>query len=260
MNGFTALVLAGSRVGADPVAAYAGVTHKGLIVLDGQTLLARVLHALDAAGAARICVSSNDPAIDTELAAISLNASVERIEAGASPSLSVAQALEHLGAPLLVTTCDHALLRPEWIRQFRKDAPAEADIAVLLAPEDAVRAAAPQTERTYLAFRDGRYSGCNLFLLRTSRARAAVDLWRRVEAHRKQPWRIALMLGPAMLFGFILRRLTLDGAVRRLGRRAGVAATAVLTPFGLAAVDVDKPADLDLVRALVAAGDPAQRT
>lgn len=260
MNGFTALVLAGSRGGVDPVAAYAGVTHKGLIVLDGQTLLARVLHALDAAGAARICVSSNDPAIAAELDALSLNASVERIEAAEGPSLSVAQALETLGAPLLVTTCDHALLRPEWIRRFRKDAPADADIAILLAAEAAVRAAAPRTKRTYLTFRDGRYSGCNLFLLRTPQARAAVDLWRCVEAHRKQPWRMALMLGPATLLGFALRRLTLDGTIQRLGRRAGVSAVAVRTPFGLAAVDVDKPADLDLVRGLVAAGDADQRT
>ena len=45
--------------------------------------------------------------------------------------------------------------------------------------------------------------------------------------------------------------LTLDDAVQRLGRKAGVEAAAVRTPYGLAAVDVDKPADLDLVRRLV---------
>jgi len=163
----------------------------------------------------------------------------------------VREAAQALGVPLLVTTVDHALLRPEWVRQFIEDAPAEADIAVLLAPEAAVRAAAPQTRRTYLKFRDGRYSGCNLFLLRTERALAAVDLWRKVEAHRKQPWRIALLLGPAMLLGYGFGLLTLDGTIRRLGRRAGVTAVAVRSPYGLAAVDVDKPDDLDLVRSLV---------
>ncbi|MCA1482079.1 hypothetical protein I6F37_44895, partial [Bradyrhizobium sp. NBAIM08] len=54
-----------------------------------------------------------------------------------------------------------------------------------------------------------------------------------------------------MLIGYALGWLTLDGAIALVGRRAGVTAAAVLTPHGLAAVDVDKPSDLDLVRALV---------
>jgi len=247
VSGFTAVVLAGSRGGAvDPVAAYAGVRHKGLIELNGETLLTRVLRALKAAGATRIGVST-----DNEVVAAQLPKGVEQIASTASPSLSVHQAAVALGTPLLVTTVDHALLQPEWVRQFIDATPADADIAVLLAPEAVVRMAAPQTERTYLKFRDGRYSGCNLFLLRTPKALAAVDLWRRVEAYRKQPWRIALLMGPRMLVGYATGRLTLDAAIDLIGRRAGVKAAAVRTPYGLAAVDVDKPADLDLVRRLV---------
>ena len=246
MTGFTALVLAGSRGGIDPVADYAGVSHKGLIVLGGETLLARVLRALKAAGATRIGVSTNDDALADQLPA-----GVERMASTPSPSLSVHEGAVALGTPLLVTTVDHALLQPEWVRQFIDDAPADADIAVLMAPEGVVREAAPGTQRTYLKFRDGRYSACNLFLLRTPRAIAAVDLWRRVESYRKQPWRIALLMGPQMLLSYALGLLTLDGAVALIGRKAGVKAAAVLTPDGLAAVDVDKPSDLDLVRSIV---------
>jgi GTP:adenosylcobinamide-phosphate guanylyltransferase len=246
LTGFTALVLAGSRGGIDPVADYAGVSHKGLIVLGGETLLARVLKALRGAGATRIGVSTNDDALAGQL-----GGEVQRIASTDSPSLSVREGALSLGTPLLVTTVDHALLQPEWVRQFIDSTPADADIAVLLAPEAVVRAAAPQTKRTYLKFRDGRYSSCNLFLLRTPKSLAAVDLWRRVEAHRKQPWRVALLLGPRMLLGYALGLLTLDRAVALIGRRAGVKAAAVRTPYGLAAVDVDKPSDLDLVRDLV---------
>jgi GTP:adenosylcobinamide-phosphate guanylyltransferase len=56
-----ALVLAGSRGGADPVADYAGAPHKALIRLQGETLLARVVGALRAAGADRIAVVSSHP-------------------------------------------------------------------------------------------------------------------------------------------------------------------------------------------------------
>jgi GTP:adenosylcobinamide-phosphate guanylyltransferase len=255
LNGFRALVLAGSRGGIDPVAAYAGVSHKGLIVLGGQTLLARVLGALDQAGATRIGVSISDPDLEAALVALlavlTPNADVEVLPAAAGPSLSVRDGATALGAPLLVTTVDHALLRPEWVTDFMADAPADADIAVLLAPEALVRAAAPQTKRTYLAFRDGRYSGCNLFLLQTERAVQAIDLWRRVEQHRKQPWKIAALLGPVMLIRYLLGLMTLDETIGRIGRLAGVKAAAVRARHGLAAVDVDKPSDLDLVRSLV---------
>ena len=122
---------------------------------------------------------------------------------------------------------------------------------MLLAPEDRVRAAAPQTKRTYLRFQDGRYSGCNLFLLRNENALNVVHVWRKVEALRKQPWKIAAMLGPSFLIRYLLNWLTLDEAVLKLGKLAKVKAAAVRAHDGLAAVDVDKPSDLDLVRELV---------
>ena len=150
-----------------------------------------------------------------------------------------------------MTTVDHALLRSDWIRQFLADTPDFANAAVLLAPEDRVRAAAPGTQRTYLKFRDGRYSGCNLFLLRDESAMGVVQLWRKVEALRKQPWKIAAMLGPGFLARYLLGVLTLDQAVARLGKLAGVQAAAVRARDGRTAIDVDKPADLDLVRQLV---------
>jgi GTP:adenosylcobinamide-phosphate guanylyltransferase len=246
-----ALILAGSRPGAaDPVAAYAGVAHKALIELGGETLLARVAAAVRAADAARIAVSADHPAVTAEAARLGL----ELVAPAAGPSGSVAAGLATLGAPLLVTTADHALLKAAWVRRFVADVPADADVAVLLARSDVVEAAAPGTRRTYLRFADGAWSGCNLFLLRTPRAERAIGLWTRVETDRKRPWRIVRRLGPGLLLRYLIGRLSLAEAVAHLGARAGVGAAAVASPFGLAAVDVDKPADLDLVRAIVAAG------
>jgi GTP:adenosylcobinamide-phosphate guanylyltransferase len=247
-DGFGALILAGSRGGVDPVAAYAGVSHKALIVLDGQTLLARVAHALRAAGATRIAVSVSDDAVREEAAALGLAV----LTAARGPSLSVREGIEALGAPLLVTTADHALLQPEWITRFLADVPPQADVAALLARQDVVESAAPGTRRTYLRFADGAWSGCNLFHFATPRSVAALDLWAQVEADRKRPWRIVRKLGIGTLLRYISGRLTLVAAIAHLGRLASLNAAAVSTPFGLAAVDVDKPADLDLVRTLTA--------
>ena len=243
----TALVLAGSRTERNLLCEYAGVTHKSLIRLGGRTLLERVIGSLREAGVGRIAVSTSHDDVIVEAQALSAKV----LPAGPSPSGSVEDGARNLGFPLLVTTSDHALLKPEWVTQFLADIPPEAEIALLLAPEAAVRAAAPETQRSYLTFRDGRFSGCNLFYLRDERALAAIAVWRRVEAYRKQPWRIAALLGPTTLVSYALGRLTLDQAVERLGARVGLKAAAVRSNYGLCAVDVDKPSDLDLVRRLV---------
>jgi len=243
-----ALVLAGSRGGVDPVAAYAGVANKALIELAGRTLIERVLSALREAGIERLAVSASDPLVSD--AAHRQGAQVLAAEAG--PSLSARRGIEALGTPVLITTADHALLRAEWIEAFIASAPRDADICVLLARREVVEAAAPGTKRTYLRFADGDWSGCNLFLVRTARGLAAIDLWRQVEADRKKPWRIVRRLGAATLLRYGAGRLTLAEAIARMGRLCGARAAVVASPFGLAAVDVDKPADLDLVRELTA--------
>lgn len=245
---FNALVLAGSRGGIDPVAEYAGVADKAMIVVDGATMLARVVDALRRAGAGRIAVVASAAAVRDHAHALGL----EVIDAAAGPSSSAARGLAALGAPLLVTTADHALLRPEWIARFLADVPPHADVAALLARRETILAAVPDTRRTYLRFADGAWSGCNLFYLATARAGAAVALWQRVEQDRKRPWRIVRRLGPRLLLRYLTGRLTLAAALARVGRLAGVDAAMVASPFGLAAVDVDKPSDLDLVRRLCA--------
>ena len=210
-------------------------------------MLARVAVALRAAGAGRIVVVVSSAEVREHAVSLGL----ETLDAAAGPSESAARGLALLGAPLLVTTADHALLQPDWVTRFIADVPADADVAALLARRDVIEAALPETKRTYLRFADGAWSGCNLFYLATPRARAAIDLWQRVERDRKRPWRIVRQLGPSLLLCYLLGRLTLARALDHLGQLAGITARMVPSPFGLAAVDVDKPSDLDLARKLI---------
>ena len=240
-----ALVLAGSRGGIDPVAAHAGVDDKALIDLGGQTMLARVLGALREAGVTNITVSANSNAVIAE----AKRHDAHPLPAAAGPSQSTAFALAALGAPLLVTTGDHALLQPDWIRNFVKRVPVGTDVAVLLARRTAIELAAPGSRRTYLHFADGDWSGCNLFYLATPAAAAMIQLWQAVEQDRKRPWRIVRRLGPGLLLRYLVGRLSLVEAVAHLGRRAGVVAAVVEATDGRAAVDVDKVEDLDFVLA-----------
>lgn len=246
MSAVNVLILAGSRPEGDPLAVAAGVPAKALIDIGGQPMLARVVAALRAAGDHRIAVSASAP----EVAALAQALGCEVLPAAAGPSASAGEAFRTLGAPMLLTTADHALLDPAWVRHFLSAHEPGADLSVLLARREAIERDAPGSRRTYLRLADGDWSGCNLFYFATPAASAALDLWRTIEADRKRPWRIAARLGPGMLIRHLLGRLGAAQAIAQLGTRAGIAARLVESPFGLAAVDVDKPDDLALVRRL----------
>ena len=248
----SALILAGSRGGVCPVAAAERVSHKSLVLVEGQPILARVIHALREAGIARIAVSASDDAV-VRLAG-SLGAEIVPPEDG--PAASVAAGFAALGPAMLITTSDHALLQAEWVRDFLENASPGSDVAILLARRPLVEAALPGTRRTWLRLADGHWSGCNLFLLAGERAGSAIAAWQAVEADRKRPWRIAARLGLPTLVSYALGRLTLAETVRLFGRRIGLTAQAIAAHDGLAAVDVDNPADLADVRRILGGGVP----
>lgn len=250
---YTALVLAGTRPGGDPLAQYAGVSHKALIQVGGEPMLLRVLRALAASAAVARIVVAIDRA-DVLAGLPNPGKQVVLLPAASGPSASVAAALESEGTPLLVTTADHALLQSAWVDEFVAAAVANptADALVAVARSEAVLAAAPGTVRTWLRFSDGAYSGCNLFLLRTPASLGVVRLWQELEAERKRPLTLVRRLGLSYVLRYRLGRLALPQALARLGSLAGARLAPVVLADGRAAIDVDKPSDLDLVRGLTA--------
>ncbi len=252
-----ALVLAGDRRGeADPVAARAGVRHKCLAPVAGIPMLCRVVENLAAVPRiGTIHVALPDPALLEETPCLRDRLRADRIRAAdcaASVSGSVADLFARTGPPLLVTTADHPLLTAAMIEVFLDLAAQQpADLVAALVAEDTIRTVLPATRRTFLRFRDGAFSGANLFLLAAPGTAAVLAFWRRVERERKRPWRIARALGPGLLLAYLLRRLTLERAMERASDRIGGRARAVVLPFAEAAVDVDRPADLELAERLL---------
>ena len=237
---WTAVVLAGSRGPEDPVAAAAGVSHKAFAGLAGRRMIDHVLDALAAApsvSAIIVVIEADAPALGRD--------DVRRIDAAPSPSLSALAGFEAAAPPVLVTTADHPLLTAEIVEHFLAAARANgADVTAGVALRPVVEQARSSARRTYLRFRDGEASGCNLFALMTPRAGAALAFWRQLEADRKRPWRMAWTLGPGTLLRYALGRLTMAGAAAALGRAAGCRAAMIALPFPEAAHDVDKPEDL----------------
>jgi len=170
------------------------------------------------------------------------------------PSGSVALAVERLGTPLLITTADHPLLRPEWITSFVDRAnETGCDLAVGVAFKSTIERDVPPTRRTYIPLRDMEFSGCNLFLLRSEKAKAVITLWQSLERDRKNPLRMARTLGLGILIRALFRRLTSTTLTARIMALTGAKVSLIPIDDGRAAVDVDKPQDLALVEMLLAA-------
>lgn len=249
---WTAVVLAGSRPGRDPFAEQFGTDLKPLIPVAGEPMVRRPVRALLATDdIGKIIILSQSP---KRIAAVLPDD--RRIEVRESGG-TIAATIEDLMLdrttkyPLLVTTADHALLDTQMIEEFRTAA-GGVDLAIGVVERRPLLERLPQTKRTWLAFRGGAYSGANLFALGSVKALAAIELWRSVEQDRKKGWRVLAALGPALLFGAVLRLRTLKRSVEAVAGRLGMTARAVVLSNPLAAVDVDKPVDHALVEAILA--------
>lgn len=248
---WTALVLAGSRPGTDPFAAAHGTDLKALIPVGGVPMVTRPVNALlMSPGIRSVCVVSQQPGRIVDALPINSRLIIKMSGPTIASTLDTILSDPKTQFPLLVTTADHALLNPAMVADFCANAEG-ADLAIGLVERRPLMARLPQTKRTWLKFRGGAYSGANLFALGSPEAAKAVALWRSVEQDRKKGWRIIAALGPALLLGAVLRLRTLDQTLTSVGRRLGLSIRKVELSNPLAAVDVDKPADHELVTAIL---------
>ena len=156
--------------------------------------------------------------------------------------------------PVLVTTCDHALLTPEMIDAFAKQSvESGADLTLALARRETIEAQHPDTKRTYLRFGDGEYSSCNLFCIVTPNAHRVVEFWRDAEEDRKRPWRIAWRFGIGTALRLLIGRPKLERAFAILSKRLEVSIRPIVLPFAEAAIDVDTEQDLAMVERILKA-------
>ena len=257
MNGKTVLVLAGSRFTADdPLLRQENVAAKALIPVAGRPMLDHVLGSLEKSGlftSIRVAMDSRIPSTPG-LASLEATGRAFRYAPARGPAETVRNILRELpeGQDLWVCTADHPMLSPAMLQDFHAGrAQKPADIHIGFTQLERVRQRYPDAARTRLRFRDGAYSGCNIFALRTPGADKGLILWQKLEKDRKNPRRIALSVGPLLLLRYTLGILTLAGALDALGRRAGCSAVPVLLDQPEAAIDVDKPGDLRLVRRIM---------
>ena len=245
----TALVLAASRRGdTDPVAKAAGVAQKSLAPVLGVPMLTRVIDALkgtQAVGQIYVSIEREDLLPDHNAAHF-----VPSRATLADSVLSAVAAMEPKPEALLITTSDNALHTPEMLAHFCA-AIHSADATVAMTPAATILARYPSGVRAFHHFKDGDASGCNLYGLRGDRALAAVKAFAGGGQFGKKPWRILRAFGLGTFVLHMLRRLTLNEAMARIGRGFGVSIAAVEMLFPEAPIDIDSVADWRLAEEIL---------
>lgn len=247
------LVLAGSRPGPDPLLAGTTLMSKALLPIAGRPMLAHVLAALgNSPQVGRITVMAQSTAPLAAAPAISAVAEgVEWLDAPGSIADAVQRALAQAGGPLFVTTADNVLLTPATVAQFLADA-AGSDVAVGLVERGRVKAAGHSTQRTWLRFRGGAWSGANLFRLCGPQVMPLVDFWRGLEQDRKKGLKLIGAFGPRLLLGAAFRLIDIHTFARRVAARFGISGKVVPIEAAEACIDADKPSDLPVIEAILA--------
>jgi GTP:adenosylcobinamide-phosphate guanylyltransferase len=249
---YTAIVLAGSRPGRDHFAEQFGNDIKALIAVAGEPMVRRPVRALRASGDIRdIVVIAQSPDRIADVIPKSWRVATRQSQGTIAETMLEICNDPQMRWPLLVTTADHALLDTATIDEFCRGA-AGADLAIGVVERRVLMQRFPKSERTWLRFRRGAYTGANLFVLGSPKVAPMIELWRSVEQDRKKGWRVIKVAGPGLLIGAVLRLLSIDQVLARLGRKLGITISAVRLSDPVAGVDVDKPADHTLAEAVLA--------
>lgn len=250
----TALLLAGRRPGVDPLGAAYGVADKVLIPIAGEAMLSRVARTLTAhprIGKVIVVAQEPDALIqDADTRWMAGHPKIATLSGPSSVSAAVEAALAQEGGPLFVTTADNVLLSSAMIDHFIASAQAH-DVAAGAVERQILLMRYPQSQRTWLKFKSGWWSGANLFWFSGPKAKPLLELWRGIEQDRKKGWKVIASFGPALLLGAALRLITGPDAVARAGRKLGLDAVLVPMPQAEACIDVDKVSDVEQVEAIL---------
>lgn len=115
-------------------------------------------------------------------------------------------------------------------------------------PRQTMEARFPGSKRTYTRFKDIELCGGDMNVVRASLS-TNDEFWEKVIASRKNALKQASLVGFDTLILLLFHSITLDGAVKRVTKRVGLTGRALVCPYAEVGMDVDKPNQLEMVRA-----------
>ena len=149
---------------------------------------------------------------------------------------------------VLLATCDIPLITTQAIEDFLdRCGNRSAQFYYPVIPREVVEKSFFDTRRTYVTFKEGDFTGGNLFLIDPGAVNRCMEIGQQLVDARKSPFRISKLMGVPFLLRFMLRMVSLKEAEEKASDVLGIEGVVVVTTFPEVGVDVDKPCDLELV-------------
>ena len=245
-----AVVLAGGRI---PSSLAHLSAHRALLRADGHLLLDYLLAALHASPSIQASTVVAPAEALPELAALpgiltpAGDSLVENMQRGAK-ALAAMQPTH-----LLFITGDIPLVTPEGIEGYlAASLRTGASLTYPIIPRQVCEQRFPGAKRTYVRIREGVFTGGNAIFTTESLLTDKQALIQSLYAARKQPFRLAQILGFATVLRMLTGTLTIPYLERIATNLLGAPVAAVITPYAEIGFDVDKLADLEAVERALA--------
>lgn len=236
----------------DPLYTYSHGNSKALIDVAGKPMIQWVLDALGTAKRVSnvIVVGLSPKSGVTCKKPLYFVSNQGRMLANIVAGVNKALEINKRSKYALVVSSDIPSIKPEMVDWLvatcmeTKD-----DLYYGVCPRDVMEARFPNSKRTYTHLKDMDVCGADMNVTHVRMATEHLDMWESLIGSRKSPLRSASLIGFGTLFALFTRRLTLEDAVWRVSERLGVKARAIVWPYAEPCMDVDKPVQLELLRA-----------
>jgi GTP:adenosylcobinamide-phosphate guanylyltransferase len=125
----------------------------------------------------------------------------------------------------------------------------DVDLCYNVVKREVIEARYPGSKRTFTKLKGMEVCGGDLNVVHTSVATANQEIWEKLVAARKNPAKQAAIIGFDILFLMMLRMISLEDAVTKVASRLHMTGRAIICPYAEIAMDVDKPHQLEMMRA-----------
>lgn len=238
----SALVLAG---GQDKMASEQNLSSKALLFVNGKPMAQHVLEALKASSAIQHIGFVGEgnktftPWVDTF------------VNAGNNLSDSLNNGLTAL-APLesdyyLIITSDLPWVNQEALDDFLHNAP-QTDLTYVGISKKISEQQFPTLKRTYVSMREGKFTGGNLMLLRSSAQTKLLPFVSKAYKVRKNPLKLAQIVGLGTLLGVAAGALSVAQLERRVSKLFDLDVRIYLSDYASLGADIDTRAHFELAR------------
>jgi len=236
----------------DPLYTYSNGDSKALIDVAGKPMIQWVLDALGEAKKVDnvIIIGLSPKSGVTCKKPIHYVSNQGRMLANIVAGVNKALEINKRSKYVLVVSSDIPTLKPDMVDWLVKTCmETKDDLYYGVCPQDVMEARFPDSKRTYTHLKDMDVCGADMNITHVRMATEHLDMWETLIGSRKSPLKQASVIGFGTLFALFTRRLTLDDAVRRVCERIGIRGRAIVWPHAEPCMDVDKPSQLELLRA-----------